>query len=157
MRRALAKAIAGLLGVACVAAGCGEEEAPPAANGPLRGELSVDIREVASVTLRDEGGAVQASIKLTKGYGVLPAGAELSGAGFVEAFPEAGVSLYTARFDAPADPSGPCGAEPVSLALSLHRRGDAPRTSGSLAAYCGKGVWHGTPARMLRLAGDMKR
>jgi hypothetical protein len=117
----------------------------------------VDIREVASVTLRDEGGAVQASIKLTKGYGVLPAGAEFSGAGFVEAFPEAGVSLYTARFDAPADPSGPCGSEPVSLALSLHRRGDAPRTSGALAAYCGKGVWHGTPARMLRLAGDMKR
>jgi hypothetical protein len=88
---------------------------------------------------------------------VAPAGEALSAPGRVEAFPEADATLYTARFGAPADPAGPCGDRPVSLALSLHRAGGNDHLGGALTAYCGEGAWHGTPARVLRLAGDIAR
>lgn len=147
-----------VLGALAGLSGCGTEEGTSPVRGPLRGELSVDIRERASVTIDEgDGGALKASITLTKGYGVAPASVLLSGAGRAEPLPEANVTLYTARVEAPADPSGPCGEAPVSLALSLHTRGGAPRVSGSLAAYCGKGVWSGNPVKLLRLAGELKR
>jgi len=151
MKKLLLAAIAAL-----ALAGCYVDDppAPPPPKRVMGGDLSVDIRETAHVVLTVAGSDLKASVKLSRGYGVAPAGA-LEGAGSVEAFPEAEMTLYTARFDAPADPGGPCGAEPVSLALSLHRRGDDAHVGGSLAAYCGQGVWHGVPARMLRLAGDL--
>jgi hypothetical protein len=65
------------------------------------------------------------------------------------------VVMYTARFDAPADPTGPCGSDPISLALAVRRRGKDAHVGGALTAYCGKDVWHGVPARVLRLAGDL--
>jgi hypothetical protein len=148
------------LGIAALAAlaltGCYADDPPPA---PLpkrvtSGDLSVDIRETAHLKLTTQGTDLKATVTLTKGFGVAPV-SEIDGAGSVEAFPEAEMTLYTARFDAPADPSGPCGAQPVSLALSLHRRGKDAHVGGSLAAYCGQGVWHGVPVRMLRLAGDL--
>jgi len=156
-RRAVAVAALAALSVLPVLSGCGNEEGPAPVSGPLQGELSVDIRESASVTLTENGPAIEVALKLSKGYGVATAGAEIKGSGRAEPLPEAGVTLYTARVDGAPEPSGPCGAEPISLALSLHRRGDAPRVSGALTAYCGKDVWHGKPARLLRLAGDLKR
>jgi hypothetical protein len=129
--------------------------APPAKPGAvtLRGDLDVDIREKAQVKLVTQDGDLDASISLTKSFGVV--GGALHGKGHVEAFPEADSTLYTAHIDAPADPSGPCADQPISLALSLHRRGAGTHVGGSLTAYCGRGVWHGVPARLLRFAGDL--
>jgi hypothetical protein len=147
MRRAL---IAGL------ALACGCTDDPIVTQNPLRGELAVDIRDSAEVEIRGEGPLLEATVKLSKGYGLAPEGAALTGKGREEVFPEASMTLYTARFDAPPAAGGPCGSAPVSLALSLHRR-QGSRAAGSLTAYCGAGVFHGEPARVLRLSGDLKR
>jgi hypothetical protein len=153
--------LGGMLGtLALFACGCAGEEALTPLEGPLRGQLAVDIRDQADVEIRGEGPAldVDVTVKLSKGFGLVKDGAALMAPGRVEAFPEAGMTLYTARFEAPAieGGSGPCGAQPVSLALSLHMR-EGTRASGSLAAYCGAGTYSGEPARILRLSGDLKR
>lgn len=131
---------------------------PPGPKAPqksvLTGDLDTDIREKTHVELTITGTDVEASIALTASYGVAPTTA-ITGAGHVDSFREADVVMYTARFDAPADPSGPCGAEPVSLAFAVRRRGKDAHVGGALTAYCGKDVWHGVPARVLRLAGDL--
>jgi hypothetical protein len=152
MSRLLCAALA-----AVTLAGCFSDDPLPAATKPLvlHGALAIDIRETASLAITLTGGDAEVAVTLTKGYGVAPIGEPLQGQGHVEAFPEASMGLLTARFDAPADASGPCGAAPVSLALSLHRRGKDAHVGGSLTAYCGKGVWHGVPARLLRLSGDL--
>ena len=148
MRRAL---IAGL----ALACGCTDDPLTPA-SGPLRGELSLDIRDRAEIEIRGSGPSLEVMAKLSKGFGLVPEGAALTGKGREEAFPEAAMTLYTARFDAPPAPGGACGDSPVSLALSLHMRQGA-RAAGSLTADCGAGEFHGEPARVLRLAGDLKR
>lgn len=145
-----------LLALMALAGGCADDPLLDPKGGPLRGELSVDIRERAEIEIKGSGAELSVSAKLSKGYGVAPAGVTLAGAGREELFPEAQMTLYTARFEAPPDSSGPCGASPVSLALSLHMRQGA-RASGSLTAFCGAGVYSGDPARILRLAGDLKR
>jgi hypothetical protein len=139
--------------------GCYADE--PLPSGPktptktvLTGDLDTDIREKTHVELTITGNDVEASITLMSGYGVAPTTA-LTGAGHVESFREADMVMYTARFAAPGDPSGPCGADPVSLALAVRRRAKDAHVGGALTAYCGKDVWHGVPARVLRLAGDL--
>jgi len=92
---------------------------------------------------------------LSQGFGVAPAESALSGSGRIESITEAGATLYTARLSAPAQPAGPCGAQPVSLALSLHRQGANATVHGGLTAYCGAEQWHGVPPRVLRLAGEL--
>lgn len=149
--RALFPAILGLSLAACWTDDPVPRPPPPVT---LTGDLDVDIRDSAHVELVTTGTDLAASLTLTKSFGI--AGGALAGAGHVEAFPEAGATLYTARIDAPADPTGPCGAQPISLALSLRRRGNDAHVGGALTAYCGKGVWHGTPARLLRLSGDLQ-
>ena len=126
MRRALLAALA-------LACGCTDDPLLDPKGGPLRGELSVDIRERAEIEIQGSGAELSVSAKLSKGFGVAPEGAALTGAGREELFPEAKMTLYTARFEAPPAASGPCGSSPVSLALSLHMRQGA-RASGSLTA-----------------------
>ncbi|MFT3770566.1 MAG: hypothetical protein QM820_34500 [Minicystis sp.] len=152
MKKLAFPALAALALVGCYA---DDPLPPPPEKTVITGDLDVDIREKAHVELTTVGTDVTVSVSLTKGYGIAPAASEIKGTARVEAFPEADLTLYTARLDAPADPSGPCGMNPVSLALSLHRRGKDAHVGGSLTAYCGAGVSHGTPARLLRLAGDM--
>jgi hypothetical protein len=65
--------------------------------------------------------------------------------------------LYTARFDGAVVAGGMCGAAPVSLALSLARRGTNDRVGGSLAAYCGKSTFIGKPIRILRIEGSLPK
>ncbi len=148
MRTALACMV--LLAVA----GCdsGRDEKPT--DSSLHATLDLDIRDQAIIDLDiSDDRITSARVKLTKGFGVAPEGKTFSGSGYVEAFPEAGVTLYTARFRAKATSDGPCGAEPVSLALALHRKNGEPRLSGSLTPYCGPETWYGIPARTpLRLA-----
>ena len=120
---------------------------------PLTGDLDVDIRGSVHVELSADSEDLEASLTFKDGYHLAPSGTKITGKGHREAFPESDTALYTARFDAPADPAGPCGASPVSLSLALRRRGKNARVSGGLTAYCGKDTWAGVPARVLRLTG----
>lgn len=148
--------------VALLSAGCGDEEtntpAPAAKRTELSGALAVDIRGTADVKVivsDDKSAEVSVTLDDASAAGFAPAGQALTATGRVEAFAEADSELVVAKFSAPADASGPCKDEPVSLALSLHRRGKAARTAGSLTAYCGKDRWHGVPARIFRLSGEL--
>ena len=136
-------------------AGC-EADDPPAktpVDETLTLGLDVDIRNHADVRLVRRGDVLDVGLTLDASFGILPEGNELSGKGRVERFPEADLRLYTARFALAPASSGPCGSEPMSLALALQRRGEDSRFSGSLTAYCGKDTWAGVPARQpLRLA-----
>ncbi len=152
---------------ACLAIGCGsshdstnkDQDAGAKDAGhepepkPLTGDLDVDIRGSVHVELSADAEDLEASLTCKDGYHLAPSGTKITGKGHREAFPESDTALYTARFDAPADPAGPCGASPVSLSLALRRRGKNARVSGGLTAYCGKDTWAGVPARVLRLTG----
>ena len=150
-----------LLALALVSAlGCGgggETKASPTLSPPVKltGDLDMDIRYSAHVELDVTGTNLDASVTLSNGLDVAPVGQRLQGKGHVEAFLEADATLYTATFAAPASPAGPCAAQPVTLALSLHRQGKNKHVGGALTAYCGAGVTHGVPANLMRLAGDM--
>lgn len=136
-----------MIAVALCLAGChdGEEGARSAQAESLA--LDVDIRETAEARLERDGDSLRVRLTLSRGFGVADDGAVLTGAGTVERFPEADVTLFAAQLSSAPVASGPCGAEPVSLALALHRRGSARRVAGSLTPYCGSGVWSGVPAR----------
>jgi hypothetical protein len=144
-----------LVPAALALAGCFVDDTPPPAppTTTIEGDLAIEIRDGAHVKLTIAGSDLTAEVALTRGFGFAPP--SLSGTGRVEAFGEAGTTLYTARFDAPAIYDGPCGGKDVSLALSLHRRREDARVGGSLVAYCGKGVWHGVPAKVLRVSGEL--
>jgi hypothetical protein len=136
-------------------AGCGDDEVVPKR---LQANLALELRDGATLTFElrpDDTLHVQLRTR-GGGYGLLAPDAVLEGEGRIERFPETEGVLYTARFDGPPQ-GGPCGAEPVSLAFSLHQQQPEVVTVatviGGIACYCGGGVWHGTPARILRLDG----
>lgn len=131
---------------AALAIGCdsGHDEA---ISSTLHARLDLEIRDKLTVDLGIVGDAIDAEIVLTNGFGIAPAKQKLSGKGHVERFPEASMTLYTARFTLKGDADGPCGDDYVSLALALHQRGTEPRLSGSLTAYCGAYHYYGIPAR----------
>lgn len=141
---------------ATVSLSCVDESLAPV-DSVLRGTLTLEVRDSASIELvvPNDGSATSVKITLDQGFGVAPAGVELSGTGRAASFPEAHSTLYTARLSAPAQPAGPCGAEPISLALSLHRQGESSLVVGGLSAYCGAEAWHGNPRRVLRLSGEL--
>lgn len=145
---------AALLGALC---GCTENQGTQPPLGPLQGTLAVDIRDQAAVEITgNDPQKLMISVTLTKGFGVAPEGQKLQAEGRAELFPEARMTLYTARFAANTVSDGRCGGEPISLALSLHQR-ETARVSGSLSAYCGAGVYTGEPTKILRLSGEMRR
>lgn len=117
--------------------------------------LDLEIEASIDVTIVRRGTAIEATIDASKGYGVVPGGA-LVGVGRIDGYPEVGATLYTATFDAPAQPDGPCGDQAVSLALALHHDDDADVIAGGLTAYCGAGVFFGVPViEPLRISGRM--
>ncbi len=144
------------LAIALLLAACGDGEPDQPQGTTLSATLDVDIRNRAELSLTVKGDVLTARINLDKGFAVLPAGQTLSGPGRVERFPEADALLYTAVFEAPAQSGGPCGDEPVSLALALHRTGEQAYVAGSLTPYCGKATLSGAFARNpLRLSGKL--
>jgi hypothetical protein len=135
--------------------GCAEESGEAPVAGPLQGNLALEIRDQAELKIEGQGQKRRISIQCSKGFGFAPEGQMLSAEGLAEAFPEAKMTLFTARFEPVSLPGSRCGAEPVSLALSLHKRDEAARVSGSLAVYCGAGVYSGEPIRILRISGEL--
>jgi hypothetical protein len=119
----------------------------------MAGRLDLDIRWSADVTIRVVGRDLTAKLTLGDTRKVAIAGAALEGVGKVHDFPEADAVLYAARFASPSVADGRCGSAPVSLSLTLFRRGANDSVEGGIAAYCGTDTYSGTPARMLRLSG----
>jgi len=119
-------------------------------------DVNLELRYQATVDVSRDGQNLEVALVPQASFDVLEIGRRYDGRGFLEEFPEAHTRLYTAGFDAPAMPSGPCGQKPVSLALSLSRRDQETSLSGSLTAFCGAGVFTGTPTRIFRLAGKIR-
>ena len=149
------------LGVAMltmVAAGCQDdsEAPPPPAPAARHAVLALELKDSLEIHVAGDGPEVDVTITASAGYGLLPQGSPLNGRGRIEAFPETGATLLTAKLAAPAQTSGPCGPSAVSLALSLHRPAASPRVTGGLTAYCGANRWHGKPPRVLRVSGELQ-
>ena len=119
----------------------------------LSGHLDLDIRWAADVVIRIVGDDVAATMTLNDSREVVAANVALNGAGKLHRFPEVDAVLYSAKVSAPAFTDGRCGSQPVSLALTLLRRGENDHVGGGIAVYCGADTYSGNPARMLRLAG----
>ncbi|MEO7328277.1 MAG: hypothetical protein ABI193_06850 [Minicystis sp.] len=148
-----------LAGAACLS-GCGQDEpiTPVPQPKSFQGTLDVDIRghAVVTVTVLPNGvPSVELTVDSVNALRLLEATTKLSASGRMEAFPENDSSLITAKFAQPAVSGGPCGDQPVSLALSLHRRGTVTRVGGSITVYCGKDHFFGVPLRILRLSGEL--
>jgi hypothetical protein len=116
----------------------------------IEGTLAVDIRQTVAVKITPAG-----ELDVTFGEGDFaffdPATA-LHGKAVTEPFPEASMVLYTATFSLPARASSPCASAPITLHLSLSRRGQNARVGGGITAYCGDSK---IPARVFRLSGDL--
>jgi hypothetical protein len=121
----------------------------------MAGRLDLDIRWSADVVIRVTARDLTAKVTLSDAREVVVAGVALEGMGAVHDFPEADAVLYTARLASPPVADGRCGSEPVSLSLTLLRRGRNDHVAGGIAVYCGADAYSGIPARMLRLAGTL--
>jgi hypothetical protein len=119
----------------------------------MAGRLDLDIRWSADVVIRVVGRDLTAKLTLNDARKVAVAGVALEGMGNVHDFHEADAVLYTARFTSPPVADGRCGSQPVSLSLTLLRRGGNDRVAGGIAVYCGADAYSGIAARMLRLSG----
>jgi hypothetical protein len=120
--------------------------------------LDLEMRESIDVQVATVGTAVEITIDASEDYGVVQG--TLVGPGRIDDYPELGAMLYTATFDGPAIPGGPCGDEPVSLALALHRPDDSDNSyimAGGLTPYCGASQYFGVPAiEPLRIFGRIR-
>jgi hypothetical protein len=149
---------------AAVVCGCSASEVVEPAPEPLHleGDMSLELRDTMHVLNTGAAGsddtARPITVELTPsaGFGLLAAGTKLSVEGRLEPFPEASSVLYVAKVSG-APQNGACGKQPISLALSLHRRLGASMVVGGLSAYCGANRWHGTPVRILRLSGALSQ
>jgi hypothetical protein len=123
----------------------------------LEGTLAIEVIDSATVRIepRAESDSTKVTVTSQAGYGVLPPGEPLLGEGYAETISETEGTFYSARFSSEPIVPGPCGNQPISLALSLHRQGQNAAVFGGLTAYCGADTWYGLPARVLRLAGDL--
>lgn len=116
--------------------------------------LELEITEDVRVVFTRGGDVLTAEVRPTRGYGLAADGASLSGPARIDALPEAGVDLYAATIAGPAVADGPCGAQPVSLALALVHDHDADVIAGGLTGYCGADRWFGVPVvEPLRISG----
>jgi hypothetical protein len=122
----------------------------------LQLELELEALEEARLEITRVGDELTATLQLSRGYGVVPDGATITGSARIDALPEAGATIYTARLGGPVVEGGPCGAEPVSLALALHHDDDAAFVAGGVTPYCGADAWWGVPPiEPLRISGKM--
>ncbi|MBW2453485.1 MAG: hypothetical protein JRI68_03195 [Deltaproteobacteria bacterium] len=141
-----------------LAAGCdGFTDPAGVVREPLEGTLELELRDTVALTIEvaDDGVTTAVTLIPSAGFGVLQPDTPLSAPGRIETFAETGTTLYVAKLSAAPVSSGPCGTEPISIALSLHRQGDNDVVTGGLAAYCGANQWYGVPAAMLRIAGTL--
>jgi len=137
--------------------GCDLSSEPVVVSRTLQGELDLEIRDRVSITIEpsETGDAMQVSLTPTAGYDLLVPDAALAASGKISVMPEAASTLYSAKLSGEGQLNGPCGSEPVSAALALHRQGTNAYVVGGLSIYCGADRWYGNPVRILRIAGAL--
>lgn len=120
----------------------------------LEVSLELELRDTIQIGFGTTDGGVVAEIDPSRGFGLV--GGALAGVGRIDAYPEAEATMYTATFEGPPVPDGPCGEAPISLALALHHDHDADVIAGGLTGYCGAATFWGVPAiEPLRISGRM--
>lgn len=130
---------------------------PPAADaGGLGGTFAIDIRGSIDVTMKQSGDALEVELvgRDMDFAGFFSAEEKLHAIGRVERFPEADLTLYTGIVSLPARAASACGVQPITMALSLSRRGQNARLGGGLTAYCGDRAV-GVPQRVFRISGSL--
>jgi len=116
--------------------------------------LDLELKQSVQVTFTMLGDELVVDLDPSRGYGLLSG--PVAGSGRIDAWPEAEATLYSATFSHPAVPEGPCGEQPVSLALALHHDHDADVIAGGLTGYCGADTFFGVPPiEPLRISGRM--
>jgi hypothetical protein len=140
--------------IALSSLGCAvDETVAPAGTSAV---LELELRDQATISILPAPDARAATfiVAPSASHGVLPS--RMQAQGSIEPIPEAQATLYMARFVGEPIANGPCGDEPIAIALSLHRPGESDTVAGGLSAYCGE-HWHGRPVRVLRLFGMLPR
>lgn len=134
----------------------GSDGAPQPDEVALQVRLDLETKRDVDVLVTRTGEALAATVTVSRGYGVAADGATVTGPARIDAYPEAGATIYTARLAGDAVQGGPCGEQPVSLALALHLDDDADLLAGGLTPYCGADTWFGIPAiEPLRISGRL--
>ena len=120
--------------------------------------LELEALEDVHVEITRAGDEHTAAVTVSRGFGVVPVDEAIVGPARIDALPEIGATIYGARLGVAAIADGPCGDEPVSLALALHHDDDATFVAGGLTAYCGADRWYGVPPiEPLRISGKLPR
>jgi hypothetical protein len=120
--------------------------------------LELEALEDVRVEITSAGDEHTAAVTMTRGFGVAPVDEAIVGPARIDALPEIGATIYGARLSVPAIADGPCGDEPLSLALALHRDQDSTFVAGGLTPYCGADRWYGVPPiEPLRISGHLPR
>ena len=115
--------------------------------------FDLEIRDSGTLDFRQTGDLLEGTLSVAQGYVLLPGGTPFSGTGRVERSPMTGVDLYTFHFPGPTLTEGPCFPEPVSYELTLIRRDDNSRLTGSLAVYCSEENLGEPPMRIMKISG----
>lgn len=120
--------------------------------------LELEALEDVRVEITRTGDELEAAVTVSRGFGVAPVDEPIVGPARIDLLPEIGATIYVARLGVPAIPEGPCGDEPLSLALALHHDDDATFVAGGLTPYCGADRWYGVPPiEPLRISGHFGR
>ena len=117
--------------------------------------FDLDIEDHGTLLLEITDDELEATLTVEEGNDLVAGGVPMEGTGKHYTFPEVRNLLYTAHFQGAPVPGGPCGDDPVSLAMSLSAKDFNPHLVGGLTAYCGEETYRGKPARIMRIAGDL--
>ena len=153
--RAWMLAAAGVLVAAGALAGCKDHASASAGPERFDAPLTFDIRTTGALHLEErpaERGSADLTLTVGQGFDLFDVGAPLAAPARIEAFPEAGLRMYTAHFSVPGRPGGPCEGRGLALELALTRRLENARLSGALTVYCPDAVARAAPIRVLRVA-----
>ena len=144
------------VGLGAFSFGCKDTESASPSGWKL--SMDLDIRSQAVVEMQPGSRKDRPimSVQLPSEAGVIDTASPLRAEGRLDSYPEAHLTVYTAKFAAKGRHGGPCGEGDVSVALSLANRKDNPYMAGSLTAYCGTRKWYGVPVRVWRLSGTFE-
>ena len=120
-----------------------------------RMEFGLDYRNGGTLTFTSTCDTLEGTLTVREGNPLITGGVPYTGNGMLYRFPETGDSLYTLKFPGSAVQDGTCGGREISLSLSLSAKKGSPYSVGGLTAYCGRDVFYGRPARVMRISGTI--
>jgi hypothetical protein len=120
-------------------------------------EFGLDYRDGGTLAFQATCDQLEGTLTVGKGNTLVHAGGPYTGEGTLYRFPETGDSLYTMKFNGVPISQGPCGEREISLSLSLSAKKGSSYVVGGLTAYCGRDVFYGRPARIMRVSGTVEK